>query len=118
MDVFKQRVNASERDDPRVPPRAEPDDARWMFGAQSISCGSLHCDTWTGPAIELAGRDLLCIKPVVGWARERASREICNKVRRYGLIVSLKARNQEIDLYTPISIAVEPLVEVATDIFA
>jgi hypothetical protein len=115
---FKQRVNASERDDPRVAPRAEPDDERWMFGAQSISCGSLHCDTWAGPAIELVGRDLLCIKPVVGWSRERASREICNKVRRYGLIVTLKAKNHEIDLYTPIRVMVETPIEVEADVFA
>jgi hypothetical protein len=89
-----------------------------MFGAQSISCGSLHCDTWAGPAIELVGRDLLCIKPVVGWSRERASREICNKVRRYGLIVTLKAKNHEIDLYTPIRVMVETPIEVEADVFA
>jgi predicted neutral ceramidase superfamily lipid hydrolase len=78
-----------------------------MLGPQSVSAGSLHCDVWTGPAIELAGRDTLCIKPVVGWCRNRASRETCNTSRRYSLIVTLRSRNMEVDLYTPIRTAVE-----------
>lgn len=102
-DVFRQRVNPSEREDARIAPQVGPDDDRWLLGPQSISAGSLHCDIWTGPAIELAGREILCIKPVVGWCRERASPDICNAMRRYSLIVTLKAGNTEIDLYTPIS---------------
>ena len=112
LDNFKRRVNASEREDPRVGPQREDDDGRWLLGPQSVSAGSLHCDLWTGPAIELAGRDTLCIKPVVGWCRSRAAIEICNAMRRYSLIVTLKARNTEIDLYTPISVAVGVPVEV------
>jgi hypothetical protein len=109
MDIFKKRVNASEREDPRVAPQAEPDDERWMLGPQSISAGSLHCDIWRGPAIELLGRDTICIKPVVGWARGRASREICDRVHRYALIVSLKAQNPAVNLYTPIQAAIVAL---------
>lgn len=73
-----------------------------MLGDDSISAGSLHCDVWTGPAIELLGRDTLCIKPVNGWWRIRASTEICNRKTRYALIVSLTTRNTELDIYTPI----------------
>jgi hypothetical protein len=113
---FRERVNASERDDPRVVPRAEPDDNRWMFGAQSISAGSLHCDVWTGPAIELLGRDSLCIKPVNGWWRQRAAKEIVNKKSRYALVVSLKSQKVDIDIYTPIKVLVDVPVEVETPI--
>jgi hypothetical protein len=112
LDVFKRRVNASERENPRVGPQAEADDARWLLGPQSVSSGSLHCDVWSGPAIELAGRDMLCVKPVVGWCRKRAVREICNATRRYSLIVTLKAHNTEIDLYTPISTLIRTPVDV------
>ena len=113
---FKKRVNASERDDPRRRPSAQPDDNRWMLGARSISAGSLHCDIWSGPAIELLGRDTLCIKPVNGWWRNRASPEICNRKARYSLIVGLKTRKVELDVYTPISAAmsVPTTVEVET----
>lgn len=113
LEIFKQRVNASEREDPRVAPQREDDDGRWLLGPQSVSAGSLHCDVWSGPAIELAGRDTLCIKPVVGWCRQRAAREVCNATRRYALIVTLKARNSEIDLYTPISTAIGVPVDVS-----
>jgi hypothetical protein len=111
---FKKRVNASEREAPAMRPQSQPDDDRWMLGARSVSAGSLHCDVWSGPAIELLGRDTLCIKPVNGWWRARASRDVCNRKTRYALIVTLKSRNIEIDLYTPISVAVMVPVTVST----
>lgn len=116
IEIFKKRVNPSERDDPRMPSNSTPDDDRWLLGPQSVSAGSLHCDVWSGPAIELAGRDMICVKPVVGWCRERAVRDICNKKRRYSLIVTLKARNAEVDLYTPIRIQVDVPIDIATSI--
>lgn len=112
METFKQRVNASERQDWRVGPNGPADDDRWLLGANSVSSGSLHSDVWTGPAIELLNRDVLCIKPVVGWCRGRSTPDICNTIRRYSLIVTLKAKNQELDLYTPISTVVENAVEI------
>ena len=91
---FKQRINPTERAIPRQRPTAsEPADPRWMLGEDSISAGSLHCDVWTGPAIELLNRDTLCVKPVNGWWRKRASTDICNRKSRYALIITLKARN-------------------------
>jgi hypothetical protein len=99
---FKLRVNPSERSDPRQRPAIEPADTRWMLGEDSISAGSLHCDLWTGPAIELLGREALCVKPVNGWWRNRASPEVCNRKSRYALIVTLKARNADLDIYTPV----------------
>ena len=117
IETFKRRVNASERDNWRVAPNAPDDDDRWMLGPQSVSSGSLHCDVWSGPAIELLDRDLLCIKPVNGWCRQRSTAEVCDQVRRYALIVTLKAKNQELDIYTPIStsIGLSVPVEVATE---
>jgi hypothetical protein len=112
MDIFKQRVNASQREDPRVGPRTEADDSRWLLGRQSVSAGSLHSDTWSGPAIELIGRDTLCVKPVNGWWRTRKSLDVCNRTARYALVLSFKAMNVDIDIYTPISIAIRPPVTI------
>ena len=114
IDVFKRRVNAAEREDPTIRPRNEQDDGRWMLGPQSVSAGSLHCDVWSGPAIELLQRDMLCIKPVNGWWRQRAAAAICNKQTRYSLIVSLKAKNVDLDIYTPIKAAVDVGIPVET----
>jgi hypothetical protein len=68
------------------------DDDRWLLGPNNVSAGSLHCDVWSGPAIELLGRDTLCIKPVNGWWRDRVGREHVNKHTRYSLIVTLNGR--------------------------
>ncbi|MCB6178106.1 S8 family peptidase [Rhodobacter sp. Har01] len=112
IDAFKRRVNASEREDPRIGGMAHADDSRWLLGPDSISAGSLHCDTWSGPAIDLLGRDRLCIKPVGGWWRDRARPKVVNRKSRYALVVTLKARRVDIDLHTPISIAVQQPVEI------
>lgn len=113
---FKQRVNPSERSNPRLRPAGSASaDTRWMLGEDSISAGSLHCDVWTGPAIELLNRTMLCIKPVNGWWRNRASRDICNRKSRYALIVTLKARNIDLDIYTPVRTAIGLPVPVAVE---
>lgn len=113
---FKQRVNPSERPNPRLRPAGGASaDTRWMFGDDSISAGSLHCDVWTGPAIELLNRDMLCIKPVNGWWRNRASKEICNRKSRYAIIVTLKAQNTDLDIYTPIRTSIGLPIPVAVE---
>jgi hypothetical protein len=101
-DMFLRRVNAAAREDGRRPIN-QPDDGRWMFGPSSISAGSLHCDVWKGPAVELLSRNKLCVKPVNGWWRNRASPEIVNRSMRYALIVTLKSPQVDIDLHSPIS---------------
>ncbi|WP_189338542.1 S8 family peptidase [Sphingobium sp. SCG-1] len=110
---FKERVNASERDDPLIAPPTVADDNRWTLGPQNINSGSLHSDIWIGPAIELLGRDTLCIKPVGGWCRDRSTREHCNAKRRYSLIVTVKAHDATVDLYTPIKNMVDVTVDIA-----
>lgn len=111
---FKSRVNAAEPDDNSN--SVDPDDERWKFGGKSISAGSLHCDVWAGPAIDLAGRDMLCIKPVNGWSRKRSTREVCNAVHRYALVVTIKTQDTEIDLYTPIEAAINVPVTLETPV--
>jgi len=113
---FRKRVNAAEREDPRVAARGEADDNRWLLGPQSVSAGSLHCDVWSGPAVELLGRDMLCIKPVNGWWRQRASAEYCNRRTRYALIVTMSTADVDVDLYTPIQTNIEIQKEVETPV--
>ena len=96
--------------------RNESDDGRWKFGPNSVSSGSLHCDEWVGPAIDLLTRDIICIKPVMGWWRDRASAAICNKSTRYSLVVTISTPEQDLDLYTPISNLVDTNVGVETEI--
>jgi hypothetical protein len=116
LDIFKKRVNAAERENPRIGPRVEPDDERWRLGPNSVSAGSLHCDMWSGPAIELLGRDILCIKPVLGWWRDRAGKEYVNKQTRYSLIITFKAKDVDVDLYTPVKAFVDIQTPVETEV--
>jgi len=113
---FKQRVNRSEREEGQRRPTGEPADPNWMLGEDSISAGSLHCDVWSGAAIDLLDRDTLCVKPVNGWWRNRASLDICNRRSRYALIVTLRALNPEVDIYTPIRTSIGLPLPVPIDI--
>lgn len=116
LEQFKTRVNVAEREDPRAPFNGEEDDQRWTLGPQAVSAGSLHCDVWSGPAIDLLGRDTLCVKPVNGWWRQRASVEICNKRTRYALVVTIKTANVDVDLYTPIKALVDVRTAIQTSV--
>jgi hypothetical protein len=111
---FKHRVNAAEP--PSGAGRQQSADHRWLLGEDSISAGSLHCDVWRGPAIELLNRDIFCIKPVNGWWRKRASPEVVERLSRYALIVSLKAVRTDIDIYTPIRTRIGIPVPVEIDV--
>ncbi|WP_421993935.1 S8 family peptidase [Roseococcus sp.] len=113
---FKSRVNASERQSNGAAAPNHPDDARWLLGPDSVSAGSLHCDTWQGPAIDLLGRDSLCIKPVGGWWRDRADRTVVGRQARYALVITLKAPRTDVDLYSAISAVIAPPIATPTPI--
>lgn len=86
-------------------------DTGWDFGPRSISAGSLHCDTWTGTAVELASRDQLAIYPVMGWWRDRPSQERYLDKARYALVVTLEAPEAGVDLQAHVAITVGALIE-------
>jgi len=113
---FRKRINMAERADKLDKPPKSSDDGKWRFGPDSISCGSLHCDEWSGPAAHLLTRDLLCIKPVGGWWRGRADARVCNKKARYALVISLKTDDQEVSFHTDISAIIDGTVSVGQNI--
>lgn len=111
-DIFRQRVNRLEKGGEKLPP-AETD-ARWTFGSQSISAGSLHCDVWVGPAAELAARGLIAVYPVGGWWRYQKHLERYNSRGRYALVASITSEDQEVELYTEVANLIG--LEIATEI--
>jgi hypothetical protein len=110
---FRRRVNRAEWENDHRPV-SEQADSKWTLGEDSVSAGSLHCDVWKGRAIELLQRNMLCVKPVNGWWRNRASTEICGRKSRYALVVTLKTQNIDLDIYTPVTAAVRTPVVVET----
>ncbi|MEM7358843.1 MAG: S8 family peptidase [Pseudomonadota bacterium] len=113
---FIERVNALERDDPLAAHQQGVADDGWTFGQRSVAAGSLHCDEWSGTAVKLANRDLLCIKPVGGWWRDRASLDICQKMARYALVLTISTPREDINLYTEISNIVDAMIELPVSI--
>lgn len=112
--AFRQSINAQERENPkRGGPLREPDKG-WMLGSDSNSAGSIHSDVWSGTGVQLAARNMLCVKPVSGWWEERRDRRVCEQEARYSLVISLTAPDTEIDLHTPISNIIEPNIRIET----
>ena len=104
---FAKRLNKQAWEQPKDRPSTDPDGDRWLFGTQSMSAGSLHSDEWTGPAVNLLSRNIICIKPVGGWWKERAKADVRGQKARYSLVLSLRSEDSEIDLYTPVSTMIE-----------
>jgi hypothetical protein len=78
----------------------------WLIGDDRRCRGSLHSDTWTGSAADLAQMEHLIVYPVNGWWRLRPQHKRFNDRIRYALVVSLESVGLDIDLYTPIETAV------------
>ena len=111
-DLRKRISKAAREEDEDVD--TERDDRQWDIGPQLRRKGSIHSDTWTGTAIELARCGMLAVYPVSGWWRERKHLGCWNRQARYALIVTIET--PETDVYTPIAnqIAVPASVEIAT----
>lgn len=62
--------------------------------------------------MNLAARDIICVKPVIGWWRTRGTLDDCRKQTRYALVATLSAPEVDIDLHTPIA----SMIENTTDI--
>jgi hypothetical protein len=99
--VFRQRINQLERGEDKLP-KTDPDPL-WTFGSNSVVAGSLHCDVWVGPAVDLAARGLIAIYPVGGWWRYRTHLNQYDSLARYGLVISITAEDAEVELYTEIA---------------
>ncbi|MGA3282474.1 MAG: S8 family peptidase [Smithella sp.] len=113
MDDFRARINAAARNE-EDGTRMSGDDSNWLIGKQNRHKGSIHSDIWIGSAADLASRGVIAVYPALGWWKTRKRLEGYNKSARYSLIVSIRAPEVDVDLYTSITnqIPVPILVEV------
>lgn len=109
---FRYWMNADEDAPASLGHSRNQDDGGWVFGPTNVSAGSIHCDEWRGSGAKLAARDMICVKPVSGWWKERRNIEVCEQKTRYALIVTLASPEVDIDLYTPIQTEIAPPVEI------
>ena len=103
---FRRRKNA-EIGDRMAGGEADPN---WDFGEKAIAAGSLHCDTWSGTAIELASRDKLVIYPIMGWWRDRPGQKRYLDKARYALVVTLEAPEAGIDLQAEVAVTARAMI--------
>jgi hypothetical protein len=111
LDAFRARINeAVQLEEEDIATDTGPDN--WLIGVPR-NVGSLHSDYWRGTAAELAGRDAIAVYPVTGWWKEKPYLGRYHRDVRYSLILSINATASEIDIYTPIAVAVGIPIEIA-----
>ena len=101
-------------EDPDERPGNRVQDSGWHLGSTLRTKGSIHSDTWSGSAAELAARGYVGVYPVTGWWRERKHLRKWNKAARYALLVTIESRRTDLDIYQAIvnQIPVSSVVEV------
>ena len=100
LNMFQARVNAAmEREEPII-----TSDPLWLLGINNRHRGSLHSDIWRGTAAELASRAQIAVFPhhrLVAYPRPGSG--CVNRNARYSLVVSIRAPDTEVDLYTEVA---------------
>ncbi len=110
---FRSRINAAARDEEEKTRRGA-DDPQWLIGKQNRHRGSLHGDIWRGSAAELASRGNIAVYPALGWWKTRHRLERYDQAARYALIVSIRAPESNVDLYTEVANQIRISTEVET----
>ena len=110
MDAFRTRINAAAvaEEEDLAAIDAGPDN--WFLG-RIRNLGSVHSDYWRGTAAELAQRSAVGIYPIGGWWKENPAHQRYDRPIRYALIVSIRAVNGTIDIYTSVMTQIAAQVE-------
>lgn len=111
-DEFRHRINLAARDADEGSITNSGDDPKWMLGTRNRHRGSLHSDIWKGPAADLASRGMLAVFPVSGWWKTRPKLERYDQRADYSLLISIRAPEVDVELYT----AIEDQVKVAVKV--
>jgi hypothetical protein len=99
---FRARINAAARDEEERT-RGGGDDLGWTVGKQNRHKGSLHSDIWRGSAADLASRGVIGVYPALGWWKTRPRLERYDGTARYALVVSIRAPEVNVELYSEIA---------------
>ena len=102
IDSFRGRISAAARDD-QYASGTSGDDPAWLIGTQGRHRGSLHGDIWRGTAADLASRGAIAVYPTSGWWKTRPALKHYDRAVRYSLVVSIRAPDVDVDLYTEVA---------------
>jgi len=110
---FRARINAAARDE-EDRTRIGGDDPGWTVGKQNRHKGSLHSDIWRGSAADLASRGVIGVYPALGWWKTRPGLERYDGTARYALVVSIRAPEVDVELYSAVANQIAAPVAVET----
>ena len=110
-DAFRKRINLLARDE-EDGSRNSGNDPSWLIGTQGRHRGSLHSDIWRGTAADLASRGAIAVYPTAGWWKTRPALKRYDQRARYALVVSIKAPEVNVDLYTEVASLISSAVQI------
>jgi hypothetical protein len=111
LDTFRTRINAAAVAEEEELGAIDAGADDWFLGPRLRNLGSVHSDYWRGTAAELARRSAIGVYPIGGWWKENPAHERYDRAVRYALIVSIRAINGTVDIYTPVMTQIATLVE-------
>jgi hypothetical protein len=114
LDTFRTRINAAAVAEEEELGAIDAGADDWFLGPRLRNLGSVHSDYWRGTAAELARRSAIGVYPIGGWWKENPAHERYDRTVRYALIVSIRAINGTIDIYTPVMTQIATLVALPT----
>ena len=101
---FVRRVNREAAVEEDGAARTSSGTDNWTVGPDQRNKGSLHQDIWSGYGPQLARTGgVLAVHAVGGWWKNNRRKDRSDLPVRYALLVSLRTREESIDLYAPIA---------------
>ena len=113
VDAFRQRINAAAAAEEEGIEASDTGPDNWALG-RVRDTGSIHSDFWRGTAADLAQRPAIGVYPIGGWWKENPGHQRYERAVRYSLIVSIRAVNGSVDIYTPVRVLITTPIEIAT----
>ena len=113
VDDFRRRINAAAIAEEEGLPQNNLGRDNWFLG-RLRDVGSVHSDYWRGTAAELARRSAVGIYPIGGWWKENPAHHRFEMDVRYALIVSIRALNGTVDIYSSVRTQVLSPIEIIT----
>jgi hypothetical protein len=114
LDTFRTRINAAAVAEEEGLGAIDAGADDWFLGPRLRNLGSVHSDYWRGTAAELARRSALGVYPIGGWWKENPAHKRYDRAVRYALIVSIRAVNGTVDIYTPVMTQIATLIDLPT----
>jgi hypothetical protein len=113
LDTFRTRINAAAVAEEEELAAIDAGGDDWFLGPRLRNRGSVHSDYWRGNAAELARRSAIGVYPIGGWWKENPAHKRYDRAVRYALIVSIRAVNGTVDIYTPVMTQITTPTEIA-----